>query len=115
VNVGIGCGTIIEGELYEGANGSAGEIGHTTVIPDGYRCKCGNTGCLETVSSLPAIGIRAIEKIKQGRVSLLRDLVKGVIESITGEMVVKLPRGIRWLLKSSRGGSLSGHIHRQRD
>lgn len=89
VNVGIGCGTIIGGELYEGANGSAGEIGHTTVIPDGHRCKCGNNGCLETVSSLPAIGIRAIEKVKQGRVTLLSDLVKGVIESITGDMVIE--------------------------
>ncbi len=89
VSVGIGCGIILRGKLYDGTNGSAGEIGHMTVIPNGYRCKCGNSGCLETVSSLPAIGIRAIEMMKQGRSSLLGDLAKGVLESITGEMVLE--------------------------
>jgi glucokinase-like ROK family protein len=88
VAVGIGCGIIVRGELFEGANGSAGEIGHITVVPDGIRCKCGNSGCLETVSSLPAIGIRAIEEMKRGRASLLGDLVRGALDSITGEMVL---------------------------
>jgi glucokinase-like ROK family protein len=89
VAVGIGCGIVVRGGLYEGTNGSAGEIGHITVIPDGRRCRCGNSGCLETVSSLPAIGIRAIERLKQGRASLLSDLAKGDIESISGEMVLE--------------------------
>jgi glucokinase len=88
VAVGIGCGIIIGGELYEGTSGSAGEIGHITVIPDGRKCKCGNSGCLETVSSLPAIGARAIEEMKQGRASSLSALAGGVIESISGEMVL---------------------------
>ena len=66
VAVGIGCGVIIGGKLYEGASGSAGEIGHMTVIPDGRPCRCGSNGCLETVSSLPAIRLRAIEQIEAG-------------------------------------------------
>jgi glucokinase-like ROK family protein len=89
VAVGIGCGIIVQGKLYEGANGSAGEIGHTTVIPDGDRCRCGNIGCLETVSSLPAIGTRAMERVRRGRASLLSDLACGVLESISGDMVLE--------------------------
>ena len=52
---GIGCGLMIAGRLHRGASGTAGEIGHTTVIPDGRLCKCGNRGCLETVASAEAI------------------------------------------------------------
>ena len=52
---GIGGGIIMNGALYRGKNGSAGEIGHITVQSDGRRCGCGNHGCLETVSSKTAI------------------------------------------------------------
>ena len=52
---GIGCGLMIAGRLHRGASGTAGEIGHTTVIQDGRLCKCGNRGCLETVASAEAI------------------------------------------------------------
>jgi glucokinase-like ROK family protein len=89
LGVGIGCGIIIRGDLYEGANGSAGEIGHMTVVPDGYRCKCGNRGCLETLVSLPAIAVRAREKAKEGRETLLVEQAKGVFQSITGHMVIE--------------------------
>jgi predicted NBD/HSP70 family sugar kinase len=52
---GIGCGLMIAGRLHRGASGTAGEIGHTTVVQDGRLCKCGNRGCLETVASAEAI------------------------------------------------------------
>lgn len=52
---GIGGGIIMNGELFRGKNGSAGEIGHITVQSDGRRCGCGNHGCLETVASKTAI------------------------------------------------------------
>ena len=48
---GIGCGIVINGAIYRGASGNAGEIGHTTVDPDGLPCWCGSRGCLETVAS----------------------------------------------------------------
>jgi glucokinase-like ROK family protein len=89
VGLGIGSGLIIQGQLYEGDNGSAGEIGHITVVPDGHRCKCGNFGCLETLASRPAIAIRAKEKIKkEGRQTLLTDWTKQNPELITGRMVL---------------------------
>lgn len=48
--VGVGAGFVVDGELYHGSHAGAGEIGHTTVIPaGGAPCRCGNTGCLETL------------------------------------------------------------------
>lgn len=52
---GIGGALILEGRLYRGKLGAAGEIGHITVQSDGRRCGCGNFGCLETVASRTAI------------------------------------------------------------
>jgi glucokinase-like ROK family protein len=89
VGVGIGCGIIVGGKLFEGINGSAGEIGHITVVPDGYRCKCGNFGCLETLASSPAIAVRAREKAKEGQETLLTDWTNGVLQSVTSHLVIK--------------------------
>lgn len=56
LGTGVGGGVILDGELWRGAHGSAGEIGHTTVDPfSGLKCKCGNTGCLELFASATAI------------------------------------------------------------
>jgi glucokinase-like ROK family protein len=89
VSVGIGCGIIVGGELYEGTNGCAGEIGHITIVPDGYRCRCGNFGCLETLSSSLAIAVRAREKAREHPESLLVKCSKGVLQSITGHTVIE--------------------------
>lgn len=52
----MGGGIILDGKLWRGADGSAGEIGHTTVEPfSGPQCKCGNRGCLEVFASATAI------------------------------------------------------------
>lgn len=56
---GIGLGMVLDGRLYRGAGGGAGEFGHTTVVPDGPRCACGKAGCLETLVSDPALAQRA--------------------------------------------------------
>ena len=54
VGTGIGAGIIIDDRLYQGDGAGAGEIGHTTVASNDIRCRCGRTGCLETVASVPA-------------------------------------------------------------
>lgn len=46
---GVGAGLVLDGRLYEGGAGGAGELGHVTVQPNGEVCRCGNRGCLETV------------------------------------------------------------------
>jgi glucokinase len=56
LGTGVGGGIILDGKLWRGADGIAGEIGHTTVEPfAGVKCKCGNTGCLEVYASATAI------------------------------------------------------------
>jgi predicted NBD/HSP70 family sugar kinase len=63
---GIGAGIIINGRLFQGDGGGAGEIGHIVVIPEGGPlCRCGNHGCLETVASVQAI-LRRIRSSAQG-------------------------------------------------
>lgn len=51
VNEGVGCGIIINGQLYGGASGNAGEYGHIIIDDDGPECHCGNRGCWETLAS----------------------------------------------------------------
>lgn len=52
---GIGAGTVINGELLEGGNGFAGEIGHIIIAGRPEMCRCGNRGCLEAVVSVPSV------------------------------------------------------------
>ncbi len=87
VGTGIGGGIIINGRLYSGASGSAGEIGHTTIDVNGPRCDCGNTGCLEALVSGTAVAKEAIRRIRQGERSALTGIVGGKIENITAETV----------------------------
>ncbi|MGD1994354.1 MAG: ROK family transcriptional regulator [Anaerolineae bacterium] len=54
--VGVGAGFVVDGQVYRGSGAGAGEIGHMTIIPEGGRpCRCGNTGCLETLISEPIV------------------------------------------------------------
>ncbi len=60
--VGLGAGFVVGGQIYRGTRAGAGEIGHTTVIPEGGApCRCGNTGCLETLVSETVIVRQASE------------------------------------------------------
>lgn len=56
---GIGAGIIVDGHLYQGAQGAAGELGHCTVELGGPPCRCGKRGCLEAVASVPVVLERA--------------------------------------------------------
>lgn len=56
---GIGCGFMIDGKIYRGAGGFAGEIGHVSINPNGEPCECGLRGCLVTVVGAKALLRRA--------------------------------------------------------
>jgi len=86
---GIGAGIILNGKIYEGSNGSAGEIGHTTVEPNGPRCKCGNKGCLENFASGRAIASRAISGLLAGRETLINKITGGSIDRVSAEIVAE--------------------------
>jgi glucokinase len=70
----IGGAIILDGKLWIGASGCAGEIGHITINTEGAECACGNTGCLETVASGPNIVRRARERLYQDSTSSLSRL-----------------------------------------
>ena len=59
VGRGVGAGLILRGALFQGDGSGAGEIGHVVVDDDGALCRCGRTGCLETVAGMRAIEARA--------------------------------------------------------
>lgn len=72
---GVGLGMILNGELFRGHNGFAGEFSHIPVFKDNQKiCSCGKTGCLETETSLLAIIGKAIVGLEKGRMSVLKNL-----------------------------------------
>lgn len=66
LGTGIGSGIIVNGHLYRGMQGSAGDIGHISVDPNGPVCTCGNLGCLEAMSGAPALVIKAERLARDG-------------------------------------------------
>lgn len=83
----IGGAIILDGKLWIGASGCAGEIGHITINTEGAECECGNTGCLETVASGPNIVRRARERLDRDSTSSLSKLLLG--ESFTAADVAR--------------------------
>lgn len=73
IGYGIAAGVMLGGALHHGASGSAGELGHVIVAPDGPPCSCGARGCLQAVASGPAIVRRAAELLRAGERSVLHD------------------------------------------
>ena len=67
VGTGIGCGIVCHGEVYRGANGSAGDVGHICVDRSGPRCHCGNFGCVEAMAAGPAIARMGLEAAQAGQ------------------------------------------------
>jgi glucokinase-like ROK family protein len=87
IGTGIGCGILIDGRIYHGVLGTAGEIGHVTVTQDGPPCKCGNYGCLEAMAGGRAIAQRAELAIRAGQRTTLADLPPG--QEITAKDVAR--------------------------
>ena len=71
---GIGGAIILDGKLWTGSSGFAGEVGHITIDTEGIECVCGNTGCLETLASAPSIVRRARERLHRDSTSSLSRL-----------------------------------------
>lgn len=90
ISTGIGGGLIIDGRIYQGASFDAGEVGHTTVLPDGPMCNyCKKRGCLENLSSGTAIARIAREMVKKGRGSLILKLADNDVDHITAPVVIE--------------------------
>jgi glucokinase-like ROK family protein len=90
VGTGIGAGLLLDGRIYRGATGSAGEIGHLTIVEDGPLCNCGNLGCLEALAGGQAIARQAQEEVKKGNRTILSSM--GSVESISAREVASAAR-----------------------
>ncbi len=77
VGQGIGSGLFIQGQLFHGASGTAGELGHTTILPGGPRCTCGNRGCLEILASGKSMIDAAGQALSDNVTTTLREIVSG--------------------------------------
>lgn len=84
---GIVAGIVVNGTLYFGRDGGAGEIGHLTVLPGGPPCGCGNSGCLHTVASEGAILGLARARAREMGASCLYELADGRMEQLTLDMM----------------------------
>jgi glucokinase len=88
VGTGIGGGLVLDGQVYRGASGLGGEVGHLIVDPQGPICACGNRGCLEALASGSALGRMGREAASAdpgGRIARLA----GGPELVTGQVVFK--------------------------
>ncbi len=82
LGTGLGSGIIVNGELLYGADGFAGELGHTTVDPEGRHCACGKRGCLETYVSATGL-CRTVSELLAQRLDPcpLRDVSSTILTS----------------------------------
>ncbi len=92
MSTGIGGGIVINGQIYHGANDSAGEVGHQILLPDGPLCGCGKRGCLEALCSGPAIARRAKEAIQKESNTTILTLTDGRIDAVKSEHVLAAAR-----------------------
>lgn len=84
VGTGIGSSIVEHGVIRLGATETAGELGHTIIVPEGKECGCGGYGCLETYASRTAIAKAILAELQRGADSVVRekiDMSKGIIRS----------------------------------
>ena len=89
--VGIGGGLFLKGEIYRGATGFAGEIGHTNYLSESYRapCRCGHRGCWETFVNQYSILRRVRSRLVVGRDSLIPGLMEGQDSPLTLPIILQ--------------------------
>jgi glucokinase-like ROK family protein len=108
VGRGIGMGIVVNGQLYQGVKGGAGEFGHTVIDPDGPICDCGKQGCLETYASDPALVRAAQRSFENGEINKVVESIEELqalaeegnvgAQSIYAAAGEKLGRGIANLI-----------------
>jgi glucokinase len=91
LGTGIGTGLVLDGKVYRGKNGAAGEGGHMTIDPHGPICGCGKPGCIEILAAGPAIGARARAKVAAdpSRGKTILELAKGDVHAVASEQVAR--------------------------
>ncbi len=87
LGTGVGGGIILEGKLWRGVDGTAGEVGHMSLDPAGARCSCGRAGCLEAYASATGIVRMAREAIDHHEPTRLQALADASPAGLTSALV----------------------------
>jgi glucokinase len=118
VSTGVGSGIISHGQLIDGFNTTAGEIGHTVIDLDGPECGCGNRGCVEAICSGTSIARAAREALRNGRSSSRMLKLAGSIDGVTSAVVAQaaqegdeLAAGIFFRAADTLGAAVVNAIH----
>ncbi len=99
LGTGVGCGVIIDGNIYSGHNFAGGEFGHTVIEVDGYECTCGRRGCFEAYASA------------SGLIRMTRFAMKQVPDSIMHKLELEDGKvGARTAFKAMRMGDEAGRL-----
>ncbi len=92
LGTGVGSGLILNGRPWYGGQGSGPEFGHTTVLPKGERCSCGNRGCLETLASAPYLVKKAQKGLDKKIPTLLRETLPEGSREISAKLLYETAR-----------------------
>jgi len=96
---GVGLGLVLDGKLYRGQEGFAGEFSHIPLFLNGKLCWCGKTGCLETETSLLLLIEKAKEGINSGRLSKLKSLPADDIEVASNSIIKAAKEGDQFAIE----------------
>jgi predicted NBD/HSP70 family sugar kinase len=80
---GVGAGIIVNGSIFRGCSGVAGEFGHITIDINGIDCDCGNRGCLENYVNWSTIYTKVLSSVANGKDTLMLEFTKGNINQVT--------------------------------
>jgi glucokinase len=90
LGTGVGGGIVLNGRIWHGMTGMAGELGHMNIQPDGPRCGCGSLGCVEQYASATAILRMAREKIASGQAPALANLLSAPDAEFSAKVIYNL-------------------------
>lgn len=94
LGTGIGGGLILDGKLYRGFNGTAGELGHMVIQVGGPKCGCGNNGCFEALASRTAIFRDIQQRVKDGQKTILTEWLGGDLSELrSGDLRKAIRKG----------------------
>ncbi|HUP11357.1 MAG TPA: ROK family transcriptional regulator, partial [Niastella sp.] len=99
VGWGVGLGMILNGELFRGHNGFAGEFSHIPLFLNNKLCSCGKSGCLETETSLLVVIEKANKGLKEGKISLLKELSVDRAEQAFQEIIKAAGKGDKFAVE----------------
>jgi glucokinase len=103
VGSGVGGGMVIDGQLYHGSRGGAGEIGHLVVRAAGPRCACGGFGCIEAMAARGAVTRYVLNDVARGRHTLLSTILQGNLQALTSrDLAQAIAQGDAVALRAAR-------------